>query len=161
MIIRKIFSWISSLSEAILQKLSSTKPKYLSAFLVGFLVLILAGCSTTRRVTEVVESTNTDTLYLNRIQYDSIFIDHFHMVDRGKDTIMIQDAKVEYRYRLLKDTTYIHQIDSIPVIKEVEVIKEVARPINLFDRICRYSFFLLFGFLLFELFKLIKRFKLL
>jgi len=39
------------------------------------------------------------------------------------DTIFITDKSIEYKYRLLRDTVRIVQIDSIPVIREVEVVK--------------------------------------
>ena len=41
------------------------------------------------------------------------------------DTLFIHDRTVEYRYRLLRDTVRISRVDSIPVIKEVEVVREV------------------------------------
>ena len=41
------------------------------------------------------------------------------------DTVFIKDVSVEYRYRLLRDTVYKTHIDSIPVIREVEVVREV------------------------------------
>ena len=34
---------------------------------------------------------------------------------------------MEHRYRRLTDTLRIHQVDSVPVIREVEVVREVAR----------------------------------
>jgi len=39
--------------------------------------------------------------------------------------LYIRDVSVEYKYKMLRDTTFIHQVDSIPVIKEVTVTQEV------------------------------------
>jgi len=93
------------------------------AGLIAFM-LLFAACGTTRQVA-IVDRVHQDTIYLNKMQYDSIFINQYHSIDRGSDTIYVEDVKVEYRYRLLRDTIKEVRIDSIPVIKEVEVTKEV------------------------------------
>ena len=90
--------------------------------IVIVIVIVLTGCATTRQ-TQVVRETTRDTLYLNHIQYDSIYIDNWQLTDRSKDTIFIEKVRLEYKYKLLRDTVYKVQIDSIPVIREVEVIK--------------------------------------
>ena len=41
------------------------------------------------------------------------------------DTVFIKDVSVEFRYRLLRDTVYQTRVDSIPVLREVEVVREV------------------------------------
>ena len=87
---------------------------------------LLAGCGTPRRL-PVVERVTRDTLYLHQVQYDSVFVSQERYVDRSRDTLYVQERSVEYRYRLLRDTLRIHQVDSIPVIREVEVVREVAR----------------------------------
>ena len=46
-------------------------------------------------------------------------------LDRSRDTVYLKDSILEYRYKLLRDTVYKTQIDSIPVIREVEVVREV------------------------------------
>lgn len=86
------------------------------------IVIVLTGCATTRQV-QVVERVSRDTLYLNHIQYDSIYIDNWQLTDRTKDTIYVEKVRLEYKYKLLRDTVYKVQIDSIPVIREVEVVK--------------------------------------
>jgi len=99
------------------------------------IMLLLSGCGTTRQVA-VVDRIHQDTIYINQTQYDSIFISQQHSSDyhlnplnplkqTETDTLYVKDIKVEYRYKLLRDTIHIHQVDSIPVIKEVEVTREV------------------------------------
>ena len=87
---------------------------------------LLAGCGTPRKL-PVVERVTRDTLYLHQVQYDSVFVSQERYVDRSRDTLYVQERSVEYRYRRLTDTLRIHQVDSVPVIREVEVVREVAR----------------------------------
>ena len=85
-------------------------------------VLTVYSCSTPRMATVVRETTH-DTLYVSNVQYDSIYIDNWQLTDRSKDTIYVEKVRLEYKYKLLRDTVRVVQIDSIPVIREVEVIK--------------------------------------
>ena len=87
---------------------------------------LLAGCGTQRKL-PVVERVTRDTLYLHQVQYDSVFVSQERYVDRSHDTLYVQERSVEHRYRQLTDTLRIHQVDSVPVIQEVEVVREVAR----------------------------------
>ena len=87
---------------------------------------LLAGCGTPRKLS-VVERIQRDTLYLHQVQYDSVFVSQERYVDRSRDTLYIQERSVEHRYRRLTDTLRIHQVDSVPVIREVEVVREVVR----------------------------------
>ena len=84
--------------------------------------LVLTGCAT-RRQLQVVDRITHDTLYQSNVHYDSIYISQDKYIDRSRDTLLIKDKTVEYRYRLLRDTVYRVKIDSIPVIREVEVVK--------------------------------------
>ena len=87
---------------------------------------LLAGCGTQRKL-PVVERVERDTVYLHQVQYDSILVSQERYVDRSRDTLYVQERNVEYRYRLLRDTLRIHQVDSVPVVREVEVVREVMR----------------------------------
>ena len=87
---------------------------------------LLAGCGTQRKL-PVMERIQRDTVYLHQVQYDSILVSQERYVDRSRDTLYVQERNVEYRYRLLRDTLRIHQVDSVPVIREVEVVREVVR----------------------------------
>ena len=87
---------------------------------------LLAGCGTPRK-TSVVERVTRDTLYLHQVQYDSVYVYRDRYVDRSRDTVYVNDRSVAYRYRLQRDTLRIHRVDSVPVIREVEVVREVAR----------------------------------
>jgi len=92
--------------------------------LCSALSLILAGCGTSRQVS-IVERSVHDTLYLNKIQYDSIFIDNYQTTDRINDTVYLEKVRLEYKYKFLKDTVRVVSVDSIPVIHTVKVTKTV------------------------------------
>ena len=91
--------------------------------LVTFCTFI--GCRSAKQAAQLVREVRTDTLYLSNVQYDSIFVFNDRQLDRSRDTVYIKDSILEYRYRLLRDTVYQTRVDSIPVIREVEVIREV------------------------------------
>ena len=95
--------------------------------------LVLTGCAP-RRQLQVVDRITHDTIYQSNVHYDSVFVSHDRTTDyhlnplnplkpSETDTVFIKDRTVEYRYRLLRDTVYRVKIDSIPVIREVEVVK--------------------------------------
>ena len=87
---------------------------------------LLAGCGTPRK-TPVVERVIRDTVQVTNVKQDSVFIYRDRTVDRSHDTVYINDRSVAYRYRRLTDTIRIHRVDSVPVVREVEVVREVRR----------------------------------
>ena len=100
--------------------------------IIIFLILLvvactLIGCATSKQATQVVESSLRDTIYLNKVVYDSIYIDNWHHTYLKADTVVVEKTKYEYRYKVLRDTVYKARIDSVPVIREVEVVREVRR----------------------------------
>ena len=87
---------------------------------------LLTGCGTQRK-TPVVERVMRDTVQVTNVKQDSVFIYRDRTVDRSHDTVYINDRSVAYRYRRLTDTIRIHRVDSVPVVREVEVVREVRR----------------------------------
>ena len=87
---------------------------------------LLTGCGTQRKL-PVVERVMRDTVQVTNVKQDSVFIYRDRTVDRSHDTLYVQERSVEHRYRLQRDTLRIHRVDSIPVIREVEVVREVVR----------------------------------
>lgn len=88
--------------------------------IVIVIALLIAGCKGSQHLA-VSERITHDTCYISNVQYDSIYIDNQHFVDRGKDTVVIRDKSVEFRYKMLRDTIKVVQRDSIPY--EVRVIE--------------------------------------
>ena len=82
--------------------------------------LVLTGCASPCPL-QVAEHVARDTVYINKLQYDSIYVSRDHFTDRTLDTVYLRDVSVEYRYKLLRDTIYKTRIDSIPY--EVRVVE--------------------------------------
>ncbi len=97
--------------------------KLLIVFLIGILICVFVGCTTTKYVEvpvpqvkiEYRDRTSIDTLVMN----DSVFIH-----EKG-DTVIFEKYKYLYRVKEIKDT--INIVDTITVVKTVDVIKEVNR----------------------------------
>ena len=120
--------------------------------------LVLTGCAT-RRQLQVVDRTSVDTVYLSNVQYDSIYIFQDRQLDRSRDTVYLRDFSVEYRYRHLRDTIYKVQHDSIPYQVTVTEVKEITRPLSLFDHLTHFTFWLVVGTLLLLIIRVIIRLK--
>ena len=100
---------------------------HVSLALALTLSMSTSSCSTHRHATEVVTHTARDTLYISQTAYDSIYIDRWQSSYQKADTVYLEQIRREYKYQLLRDTIRTVRIDSIPVIKEVEVVREVTR----------------------------------
>ena len=120
--------------------------------------LELTGCAT-RRQLQVVDRITHDTLYQSNVQYDSIYIFQDRQLDRSRDTVYLRDVSVEYRYRHLRDTIYKVQHDSIPYQVTVTEVKEITRPLSLFDHLTHFTFWLVVGALLLLIIRVIIRLK--
>ena len=128
--------------------------------LIIFLTLLTVySCSTSRHVTQLVERTSVDTVYLSNVQYDSIYIFQDRQLDRSRDTVYLRDVSVEYRYRHLRDTIYKVQHDSIPYQVTVTEVKEITRPLSIFDHLTHFTFWLVVGALLLLIIRVIIRLK--
>lgn len=83
----------------------------------------LAATSCTRHVYVPVETTKSDTVYLNRVQLDSIYMRDSVFIEKSGDTIREFQYKYIYRFKDRTDTLYISKTDSIQVPYPVEVVK--------------------------------------
>ena len=92
-----------------------------SLFVALLSALVLTGCATHRPLLQPAEQVTRDTVYINKLQYDSIYVSRDHFTDRTRDTVYLRDVSVEYRYKLLRDTIFKTRIDSIPY--EVRVVE--------------------------------------
>lgn len=99
----------------------------INAMLFGILMLLmLSSCKAQQP--QVIEKVVTNTEYIDRHHYDSIYIDNYVYVDKGSDTITITKTNVEYRYKVLTDSIEVLRVDSIPY--EVQVVEYVVRMNN-------------------------------
>ena len=91
-----------------------------------FRLLLLSSFRTASNTTAIgpVHSATHDTLWLSRVKYDSVYIDRWQRIERKADTVFCDRAKTEFRYRLLRDTVYKTRTDTVPVVKQVPVVKK-------------------------------------
>lgn len=105
------------------------------------LLVSISSCRTVRQI-EPVTTVTHDTIIMSHQTYDSIYTRdtatcqyHIGTIDTTVipiighplrvDTIYKDRLRYTYRYKHLRDTTYINRVDSIPVIKTIEVEKQV------------------------------------
>lgn len=100
--------------------------KLLFLLFLVLLLLLLSSCKTTSNTTAIVpvHSATHDTIFLKKVKYDSIYIDRWQRIERKADTVFCDRVKIEFRYRLLRDTVYKTRTDTIPVVKQVPVIRK-------------------------------------
>ena len=97
----------------------------LIAFILFLFLLLLSSCKATSNTTAIVpvHSATHDTILLSKVKYDSIYIDRWQRIERKADTVFYDRVKTEFRYRLLRDTVYKTRTDTVPVVKQVPVVK--------------------------------------
>lgn len=99
--------------------------KLLFLLFLVLLLLLLSSCKTASTSAIVpVHSATHDTLWLSKEKYDSVYIDRWQRIERKADTVFCDRTKTEFRYRLLRDTVYKTRTDTIPVVKQVPVIRK-------------------------------------
>ena len=91
-----------------------------------FCLLSMVSCKAQQP--QVVERVVTNTEYIDRHHYDSIYIDNYVYVDKGADTITITKTNIEYRYKTLVDSVEVLKVDSIPY--EVQVVEYIDKMNN-------------------------------
>lgn len=100
----------------------------LIAMMAVFILFVLSLVSCKTQQPTIVEKVVTNTEYVDRHHYDSIYIDKYVYVDKGADTITITKTNIEYRYKVLTDSIEVLKVDSIPY--EVQVVEIVERMNN-------------------------------
>lgn len=98
--------------------------KLLFLLFLVLLLLLLSSCKTASNTAVPVHSATHDTILLSKVKYDSIYIDRWQRIERKADTVFYDRVKTEFRYRLLRDTVYKTRTDTIPVVKQVPVIRK-------------------------------------
>lgn len=92
---------------------------------VCIILLILTICSCRSVKYVPVETVRTDSIYINKIQRDSVYQrDSIYVRDRG-DTVTVYRDRYLYRDRLVHDTLYVNRTDSVQVPYPVE--RELTR----------------------------------
>lgn len=92
----------------------------IATLLLSGLLLIGLCCSCTSVRYVPVESVRLDSIYINKVQVDSIYQqDSVYIKEKG-DTIYMYKFKYLDRYKLLTDTMYVSKTDTIYNVVEVE-----------------------------------------
>ena len=96
----------------------------IAAIIVLFILILVCGtgCCAQR---EIIRR-QTDTLYVEKVQVDSIYKRDSVMVREKGDTVYIYKEKIRDRYRLLRDTIRVVKTDTVQTIKEVRVEKPLT-----------------------------------
>ena len=147
-----------------------------ATLVLSIILLVCCSCGSTKMGTQTVEHSCVDTIYLSNVQYDSIYIyqDHVRehhigplqpMTSNGEylntptrtDTLYIKDVSIEYRYKMLRDTIYKSQVDSIPYQVTVTEVKEISRPLTWYDHLSRSILWLNIGFVLLIVIRMIRK----
>ena len=115
----------------------------------------LFGCATSRPTSQVVEASLRDTVYVNKVLYDSVYIDNWYYTYHKADTLVVEKSKLEYRYKVLRDTVFRARTDSVPVVREVEMVREV-RHLPWYAKVLSVLGVLLLIIILFKVFRYFK-----
>lgn len=86
-----------------------------------FAVSVIWSCRSVRYVP--VETVRSDTVYLNRVKLDSVYVRDSVFIDKAGDTIREWRYRYIYKYMDKTDTVYIAKTDSIQVPYPVEVVE--------------------------------------
>ena len=85
---------------------------------LGMVAVALVGCRT-REVVVTVPEYHTDTLYVAKVERDSVFVQDSVWVREKGDTVLVDRWHVSYKERVRVDTVYEHQIDTVAKVVEV------------------------------------------
>lgn len=92
--------------------------------IIIFISLCLFSCKTTTKIIEVpIETIKTE--YVDKVQYDSIYLKDSIMITQKGDTIYNTKTVYQYKYKYLKDTINIKDTIQIPI--KITEVKEVNK----------------------------------
>ena len=90
------------------------------SFLISLLVFILYMLASCRTEYIPVKSVRYDSIFIERLMKDSIFVQDSVFIRQKGDTVFKDKFKFVYKYVLLRDTMMTIKTDSIPVPVPVE-----------------------------------------
>lgn len=93
----------------------------ISALIMSAIVMMCHSCKQIEYV-PVIEN-HTDTMYISKVQRDSIYLHDSTYIKEKGDTLLIEKWHTKYIEKQLHDTTYVATHDTIP--QPYEVVKEV------------------------------------
>lgn len=102
----------------------------------------LVSCRSVKPI-EVAQHVARDSLVARSVEHDSVWVENWYCIDHRADTVWVEQRVRECHYHLCHDTVRVVRADSVPVIKEVEVIRMEKPPLSWFDKLCRCSLVLM------------------
>lgn len=169
---------LSKNQDPALRKLDRAVELFITIMFACVILLTCCSCGSTKHITQLVRDVRVDTVYLSNVQYDSIYIYQDHISEHHlgtlptnltpeqylntpmrTDTLYIKDKSIEYRYKMLRDTIYKTQVDSIPYQVTITEVKEIQRPLTWYDHFSRAVLWFNIGFVIYWLIRLIRKFK--
>ena len=169
---------LSKNQDPALRKLDRAVELFITIMFACVILLTCCSCGSTKHITQLVRDVRVDTVYLSNVQYDSIYIYQDHISEHHlgtlptnltpeqylntpmrTDTLYIKDKSIEYRYKMLRDTIYKTQVDSIPYQVTITEVKEIQRPLTWYDHFSRAVLWLNISFVIYWLIRLIHKFK--
>ena len=92
--------------------------------IIIFISLCLFSCKTTTKIVEIpIETIKTE--YVDKVQYDSIYLKDSIIIRQKGDTIYNTKIVYQYKYKHLKDTINIKDTIQIPI--KITEVKEVNK----------------------------------
>lgn len=165
-------------TDPVLRKLDRFIEWVLLTLILCVTLLVCCSCGSTKVVTQTVRDVSVDTVFLSNVQYDSIYIYQDHVsehhlgtllptisggqyldIPTRTDTLYIKDKSIEYRYKLLRDTIYKVERDSIPYQVTITETKEIQRPLTWYDHLSRAILWLNIGFVILLFIRFIRKIK--
>lgn len=116
-------------------------------------VVLLVSCKTQQQNFGEYNHTETkiDTCYINKLVYDSIYVEHNKDRYTHNDTVYLKENSIEYRYKVKTDTIYKKQIEMKTDSIYIERVIETPRKRNWFDWISYLSFGIIALFLIYKI----------
>lgn len=127
----------------------------LTGIIILLITLLFTSCQSIKYVP--IESVKRDSIYINKIQYDSIYRHDSIYVARSGDTLYIYKNRYIYKYKNLVDTIYISRTDSVQVPYQVEMRLSKWQSIKL--ELGGLTFGILFIFILIIIVRMVREYK--
>ena len=87
-------------------------------FICALILIALGGCRSIQYVP--VETVKHDSIYINKIERDSVLVKDSIYIKEKNDTVLIEKWKTRYVSKYITDTVYVERVDSVQVPYPVE-----------------------------------------
>lgn len=87
-------------------------------FICALILIALGGCRSIQYVP--VETIKHDSIYINKIERDSVLVKDSIYIKEKNDTLLIEKWKTKYVSKYITDTVYVERVDSVQVPYPVE-----------------------------------------